>query len=72
MLAITPSTAIVRIDMERDAIGANYNDYLTLIKVNNTWQVIASVYHQFEGRIQHLPNRPVVSTGRFGNARYQP
>lgn len=49
VLAITPTTAVVRVDMENDAIGADYNDYLTLIKINGSWKVIAKVYHQFEG-----------------------
>ena len=48
VLAITPTTAVVRVDMEKDAIGADYNDYLTLIKMVGNWQVIAKVYHQFE------------------------
>ncbi|AHF68419.1 MULTISPECIES: nuclear transport factor 2 family protein [Pseudomonas] len=48
VLAITPTTAVVRIDMEKDAIGADYNDYLTLIKIDSDWKVIAKVYHQFE------------------------
>lgn len=26
-----------------------YNDYLTLIRIDGNWQVIAKVYHQFEG-----------------------
>ena len=49
VLAITPTTAVVRVDMEKDAIGADYNDFLTLIKLAGTWKVIAKVYHQFEG-----------------------
>jgi hypothetical protein len=49
VLAITPSTAVVRVDMEKDAIGADYNDFLTLIKISGVWKVIAKVYHQFEG-----------------------
>lgn len=49
VLAITPTTAVVRVDMEKDAIGADYNDYLTLIKIDGGWKVIAKVYHQFEG-----------------------
>ena len=49
VLAITPTTAVVRVDMETDAIGADYNDYLTLIRIAGAWQVIAKVYHQFEG-----------------------
>ncbi|WP_426234600.1 nuclear transport factor 2 family protein [Pseudomonas sp. TWP3-2] len=48
VLAITPTTAVVRVDMEQDAIGADYNDYLTLIKIDGSWEVIAKVYHQFE------------------------
>lgn len=48
VLAITPTTAVVRVDMEKDAIGADYNDYLTLIKIDGAWKVIAKVYHQFE------------------------
>lgn len=47
VLAITPTTAVVRIDMEQDAIGADYNDFLTLIKLDGRWQVIAKVFHQF-------------------------
>ena len=49
VLAITPTTAVVRVDMENDAIGADYNDYLTLIRIDGAWKVIAKVYHQFEG-----------------------
>jgi hypothetical protein len=49
VLAITPTTAVVRVDMEKDAIGADYNDFLTLIKLDGAWKVIAKVYHQFEG-----------------------
>lgn len=49
ILAITPTTAVVRVDMEKDAIGADYNDYLTLIKIDGTWKVITKVYHHFEG-----------------------
>jgi Putative lumazine-binding len=49
VLAITPTTAVVRIDMEKDAIGANYTDFHTLIKIERTWQIIAKVYHMYEG-----------------------
>ncbi|MDJ0042919.1 nuclear transport factor 2 family protein [Pantoea allii] len=47
VLAITPTTSVVRVDMENDAIGTDYNDYLTLIRIDDRWQVIAKVYHQF-------------------------
>ncbi len=35
--------------MKNDAIGADYNDYLTMIKIDGDWKVVAKVYHQFEG-----------------------
>jgi hypothetical protein len=49
VIAVTPTTAVVRVDMEKDAIGADYNDFLTLIKMEGIWKVIAKVYHQYEG-----------------------
>ena len=49
VLAITPTTAVVRVDMEKDAIGANYTDFHTLIKINGNGQIIAKVYHMHEG-----------------------
>jgi hypothetical protein len=49
VLAITPTTAVVRVDMEKDAIGADYTDLHTLIKLDGTWHIIAKVYHMYEG-----------------------
>ena len=51
VLAITPTTAVVRVDMENDAIGADYTDFHTLLKLDDTWQIIAKVYHMSEGNI---------------------
>jgi hypothetical protein len=48
VLAITPTTAVVRVDMENDVIGADYTDFHALIKLDDTWQIIAKVYHMFE------------------------
>ncbi|MGV1795134.1 nuclear transport factor 2 family protein [Rhizobium sp. A37_96] len=49
ILGITPTTAVVRVDMEKDAIGADYTDLHTLIKIDGKWQIIAKVYHMYEG-----------------------
>ena len=49
VLAITPTTAVVRVDMENDAIGADYTDFHTLIKTDGTWHIIAKIYHMYEG-----------------------
>lgn len=47
VLDITPTTASVRIVMEKDAIGSDCNANLLLIKLNDVWTVIAKVFHQF-------------------------
>lgn len=48
VLDITPTTAVVRIVIEKDAVGSDCNDYLTFIKINHCWKVIAKVFHQFD------------------------
>ncbi len=48
VLAITPTTAVVRVDMENDAIGADYTDFHTLIKLDGNWHIIAKVYHTYK------------------------
>lgn len=48
MLAITPTTAVVRVDMETDAISADYKDFLTLIRIDGACKVAAKLNHQFE------------------------
>ena len=37
VLAISPTTPVVRVDMEKDAIGVDYTNFHTLIKLNYTW-----------------------------------
>lgn len=49
VLAITPTTAVVQVDLGNDALGNDYTDYLTLIKTDDAWRVIAKVYHRLEG-----------------------
>ena len=49
VIGITPTTAVVKVDMEGDAIGADYTDFHTLLKQDGKWSVIAKVYHQYEG-----------------------
>ncbi len=47
VLDITPTTAAIRIVMEKDAIGSDCNANLLLLKLNDGWTVIAKVFHQF-------------------------
>ncbi|KAK1939877.1 hypothetical protein P3T76_008183 [Phytophthora citrophthora] len=48
VLSITPTTAVVRVDMENDAAGLNYTDFHTLIKVDEHWCIIAKTFHQYD------------------------
>lgn len=48
VLDITPTTAVVRIVLENDAIGSDCNEFLTLIKLDDGWTVIAKIFHQFD------------------------
>ncbi|KAB8075268.1 hypothetical protein BDV29DRAFT_172353 [Aspergillus leporis] len=48
VLAITPTTAVVRVDMEKDAMGADYTDFHTLIKLDSKWQIVGKVFHLYE------------------------
>lgn len=47
IVGITPTTAVVKVDMENDAIGADYTDFHTLLKQGGKWRIIAKVYHQY-------------------------
>ncbi len=48
VLDLTPTTAVVRVIMEKDAIGSDCNENLVLIKLEDGWTVIAKVFHQFD------------------------
>lgn len=48
VLDITPSTAIVRVIADNDAIGSDCTEYLTFIKLKHGWTIIAKVFHQFD------------------------
>ncbi|KAB8228877.1 hypothetical protein ETB97_012720 [Aspergillus alliaceus] len=49
VIGITPTTAVVKVDMEKDASGTDYTDFLTLIKLDGKWQTIAKVFHAYDG-----------------------
>jgi len=43
----TPTTAIVRIEMEHDAADEDFTDYHSLIKINGEWKVVAKLFHLY-------------------------
>jgi hypothetical protein len=42
-----PTTAIVRIEIERDAADEDFTDYYSLIKTNGEWKVVAKLFHLY-------------------------
>ena len=47
VLDITPLTAIVRVVTGNDAIASDCTEYLTLLKLDTGWAVIAKAFYQF-------------------------
>lgn len=47
IIGMTPTTAVVRVDMERDAGGRSFTDFLTLLNFDGQWKVIAKVFKAY-------------------------
>ncbi|KAK7402696.1 hypothetical protein QQX98_011560 [Neonectria punicea] len=47
ILSITPTTAIVKLDMEGAADGATYTNFHTLMKLDGEWKIIAKTFHTY-------------------------
>jgi len=48
VLDITPATAIVRVLSGNDAIGSDCDEYLTLLKLDTGWTIIAKAFFQYD------------------------
>lgn len=48
VLAMTPTTAVVRIELEHAADGGNYTDYHSLLKVDGKWKVVSKLFHLYD------------------------
>lgn len=48
VLDITPTTAVVRLITEKDSIGTDCCEHITLIKVDTGWIVISKAFLQFD------------------------
>ena len=47
ILAIAPTAAVVRVDMENDIMGASYHDFLSLLKIDGQWKIISKIFQRF-------------------------
>ena len=48
VLDMTPVTAVVRLMTEKDAIGTDCCEYLTLVKADQGWVIISKAFLQFD------------------------
>ena len=48
ILGMTPTIAVVRVVTEKDAVGSECAEFLTLLKLDGTWTIIAKAFHQFD------------------------
>lgn len=49
VLGITPTTAVVRVEMENDNSEVNFTDFHTLVKVEDgTWKIVSKVFHAYD------------------------
>ncbi|KAM5344522.1 hypothetical protein ACJ41O_013058 [Fusarium nematophilum] len=48
VIGITPTTAVVKVDMEKDAADHDYTDFHTMMKFDGEWKIIAKVFHTYE------------------------
>ena len=48
VLDITPATAIARVVTGNDAVGSDCTEYLTLLKLDTGWSIIAKAFYQFD------------------------
>lgn len=44
----TPTTAVVRIEMEHDAADEDFTDFHSLIKIDGSWKVVAKLFHLYD------------------------
>ncbi|MDH0289317.1 nuclear transport factor 2 family protein [Pseudomonas sp. GD04087] len=47
ILAIAPTAAVVRVDMENDILGASFHDFLSLLKIDGQWKIISKIFQRY-------------------------
>lgn len=47
VVGITPTTAVVKVEMERDAAGFDYTDFCTLVKMEEGWRIVGKTFHMY-------------------------
>ncbi|KAI9764932.1 MAG: hypothetical protein M1840_007957 [Geoglossum simile] len=48
VIAITPSTAIVKVEVEMDHPETDYTDFMAMVKVDGNWRIVAKIFHSYK------------------------
>lgn len=48
VISITPTTAIVKAEVEMDPPETDYSDFLAMVKVDGKWQIVSKIFHSYE------------------------
>jgi len=48
VIAMTPTTAIVKAEVEMDPPETDYSDFLAMVKIDGKWMVVAKIFHSYE------------------------
>ena len=48
VVSITPTTAIVKAEVEMDPPETDYSDFLAMVKVDGKWQIVSKIFHSYE------------------------
>ncbi|CAM1505798.1 Fc.00g114350.m01.CDS01 [Cosmosporella sp. VM-42] len=51
ILNITPTTALIKVEMENGTGGFDYTDFHTMMKFDGQWKIITKVFHTYKSRL---------------------
>ena len=47
VLSITPTTAIVKTEVEMEPPETDYTDYFGMVKIDGKWQIVSKIFHSY-------------------------
>jgi len=47
VIAITPTTAIVKAEVEMQPPETDYSDFMAMVKVDGKWQIVSKIFHSY-------------------------
>nr|QQO98478.1 FrzH [Cladobotryum sp.] len=47
VIAMTPTTAIVKTEVEMNPPETDYTDFLGMVKIDGKWQIVSKIFHSY-------------------------